>query len=691
MYKRVTLAGTFNAEPIIESMLFWQARLGLGAEFRITPSNQILQQLMYPDSLLRTNTGANVLLVRLSDWMGNGHGAGQQTPNPPEATLDNFAKLMKEAVEEGRATYVVVLCPEAPENGSDPNPSALSPYQGYFREICSKYARILDGLSIADRYHSAQIHDPSSGSLLGIPYCRAYFAALGTEIIRVLVSLEVSRPKLIAFDCDGTLWRGNCGESSPDELEVNEDHRLLQEFLVGCQQRGTTLSICSKNDLPLVQSVFQSRADMPLREEHVSSWKVNWHPKSRNIRELAAEFGCSYDSIVFVDDELFQCEEVRADCPGVLAFHLSDPFRHSVISLCESWLFDISAITKEDRLRSQFYAQDKERQAVRQDAGDLERFLQESQLQVEIRPFTDSDIDRVSQLSFRVTQLNTSCETWNRSDLARLSAAPSFLCRTVQVKDRFGDYGVVGAFILEINPPASILRSMLLSCRALGRFVEDTMMAEIAKMARDKGCTDLRIQFRKTARNGPTQQFLSSLGAQVVELDKPYLRISVGDLWERREKGRRSFGYVMRSPSELPLPNSPAPNRTDLEPGHPSSISKEAVLSLTGELRTAEEIIEACRRGLESESDADSSSPEFIESMLLRVWKKVLQQEEIGIDDDIFALGADSLATVQILNAVNQILDIALPLSIIFESDFSVRNIKPLCVEALRLKSVPEL
>ena len=123
-----------------------------------------------------------------------------------------------------------------------------------------------------------------------------------------------------------------------------------------------------------------------------------------------------------------------------------------------------------------------------------------------------SDVARVSQLTQRTNQFN--CTTIRRSEaeVERMLRPGELECLIVDVRDRFGEYGLVGVMMFKNNGDALHVDTMLLSCRALGRRVEHRMLAKLANIAQERGLARVEIPFQPTAKNKPALDFLDALG-----------------------------------------------------------------------------------------------------------------------------------------------------------------------------------
>jgi len=686
---RLTIAATFRADLILEPIKFWRSQLGMDFEACVVPSDQVMQSLMCRESSLWTTPGGlNVFLMRLSNWPDRLPADPASHLEKNGSAIDELLELVEDCAAHAQAECIVVGCPECWEEPTEP-PVSSKAFLALSGKKHSRRIRIVDGLRTAQQYQCKAIHDPSMDRVLMMPYTAEYFAALGTEFTKLLVASQIRYPKLIACDCDGTLWNGNCAELEPGELLIEDCHLALQSFLLEARSNGCTIALCSRNDSSAVQNVFRQRTDMLFRQDHVDAWKIGWNRKSESIATLAREYGYGYDSMVFIDDEKFQCEEVRMACPGVLTFMLDEAAQENARKLSASWLFKREGRTYEDEIRAAFYISDEQRKKASAAAATLEEFLEHSKLTVTIKALNEDTVERVSQLSYRVTQFNTACQKIGIAQLQQIMHSPRHVCRTVDLTDNFGIYGTVGAFILELGKPVATLQAMLLSCRALGRFVEDSMLSEAALIAQENGSSMIHVFITETRRNGIARAFLTKVGGRILEGNTGKVGLCVDGLLERRERGKRAFGFILQADT-ADEPAAGNPGIASADSGESSLEQK--VLELTGQWKTAREIADVCYENLAGSDGLVPAEPRSdlssIQNTLLALWRKILREEQIGIEDDVFDLGADSLTTVQILNAVNQVYDIELPLSTIFEPSVSVLSISRLCQEAIQSKTL---
>ncbi|MGC1376181.1 MAG: HAD-IIIC family phosphatase [Anaerolineales bacterium] len=519
----LAVAASFTAEPLTESLNFWAKKLGLPLQVAFAPYNQVFQQLLDPVSLLGKNAqGANLVLLRFEDWLRFDEryhaeaGLSEINLVVLEKNLEAFVSALKAAANRSKVPCFVVICPPSLRLSKDAN--YLSFYQRWERVQAA--LEPMDGLyfismeEMAARYPVENYADPQADKLGHIPYTTLFFTALGTMVMRKFHASQRPPYKVIVLDCDQTLWKGVCGEDGWNGIAITPQHRALQEFMLAQREAGMLLCLCSKNDETDVWNVFDRRSDMLLNRQHLVAWRINWQPKSENIRSLADELGLGLDSFIFVDDNPLECADLRARCPQVATLQLPDEIERIPRFLNNVWAFDHLKVTEADRNRSEQYRQNAERERLRQDAPTLDDFLASLELCVEIGEMTSEQTERVAQLTQRTNQFNTTTIRRGAHEITTLRQSGALECLTVQVRDRFGDYGLVGVMLFEQRAGHLWVDTFLLSCRVLGRGVEHKMLLRLGEIAQAIDASSVEIPYRPTSKNQPVLDFLNSVDAK---------------------------------------------------------------------------------------------------------------------------------------------------------------------------------
>ncbi len=632
----ITITATFTAEPVQDSLHFWLEELGLPYSVQFAPYNQVFQQLLDPTSVLFTNrSGYNVALVRLDDF-------------GPLNLEENIASL-RDAARAFPAPLLVCFCP------GHPGLKGHAAAESKFAQELDGAVQVVTSRELQDLYPVADYYDRHSEELGKVPYTPAMFAAIGTMIARRLRARVLPPVKVIALDCDDTLWSGVCGEDGPLGVRIDEPRQHLQQFMVRQRNSGVLLAICSKNIEEDVLETFRLHPEMPLQWSDIAASRINWDPKPVSLQAVARELNLGLDSFVFVDDNVREAADVQANSPEITTLVLpSDPGEIGRF-LKHVWVFDRWRVTSEDRRRTEMYLEQRERKHLQRKSATLADFLQSLQLKIEIAPMTQDELQRVSQLTIRTNQMNFSSIRRTEAEIAVLLDSGEAECLSVHVSDRFGSYGLTGVILFHTTADTLIIDTFLLSCRALGRGVEHRMMAKLGEIALHRGLPHVEAIFVKTARNEPAAKFLDSLGG---------LRFPAAEL-----------ARVEYEPAEEPVadeiqedtPIRPATKalpyqRFAMELSHPENVL-EAVLQRKAQL---------AHRGTSAPIEEPRTDTE---RRLVQIWADLLHVPSLGIQDNFFDLGGHSLLAIQLLSIVHNVFGVEVPLTVVYGSNFTVAEL----------------
>ena len=355
------------------------------------------------------------------------------------------------------------------------------------------------------------------------PFSAAGQVAFAFYLARFLRPLIVPRKKALAIDLDNTLWGGVLGEDGLAGLEIGPEfpgnvHLRIQRELLELKERGIALVLLSKNNATDVEEAFSSLPGMILKLEDFAVRKINWEPKSENLRAAAAELRLGLDSFAFIDDSDYEREQMRQLNPRVLILNQnSDPLR-TLNTLWETDAFDSLFLTKEDRQRQHDYRVRQAREiGAHQD--DLEGFLKSLEMAAIIEPVGPGNLDRVANLLAKTNQFNLTTRRHSRAEVARLANAAGSVALVLRLRDKFGEQGIIGLVIAipGQEEQSLIIDSLLVSCRALGRGVEHALWAAVVNRAYRKGVRKLQAEYVATGKNSLVADFYDKLGFRQVE------------------------------------------------------------------------------------------------------------------------------------------------------------------------------
>jgi FkbH-like protein len=635
----LAISSTFTAEPLERPLAFWSRTLSLPTTIRFAPYSQVFQQLLDPGSLLSTNrSGANVLLLREED-LGGERGRAE--------LLDAIARAAARAPQP----WLIVTCPPSTPRELDGRATTSTELDALLASGLrgAPNVRVITWSEIERLYPVAMIEDDLAYELGKIPYSTEWFSAAATAIVRTIHGIKRPPVKVVVLDCDNTLWRGVCGEEGPTGVIVDAPRRLLQERMIALHDAGVLLCLASKNEPSDVDAVFAQNPGMQLAQKHIVAAKVSWSPKSQSIRELARELDLGLSSFVFLDDNPVECAEVRAACPEVTVLQVPTDPGELAAFIAESWLLDVPSATAEDRRRTEAYRENLQRQRLQQDAPSFASFLASLEVAIDIQPLGPSNLARASQLTQRTNQFNLTTIRRSESELHDLCDARGHEAFVTHVHDRFGDYGDVGLTVLRAEADALCVDTFLLSCRALGRGVEHAIVRRLGAIARERDLARVELPFRATAKNRPALQFLDSLGADIEERGSERVYVLA------TERALQVQMTTTETPAEIV---ESTPGKAGSAPGSPfASVRSETWQRIATELAGIRRIHAAVEQPTKLWAKLAPPAPATTdtERKLVDLWRRVLDLVDVGVHDDYFELGADSLQTVQLVAAAEHL------------------------------------
>ncbi|MGH7998604.1 MAG: HAD-IIIC family phosphatase [Brasilonema sp.] len=507
---KIVIAASFTAQPLGSTLELWCRAFGIPFSVEFGEFNQLEQTLLSPDSVFMNNpNGLNIVLTRPEDLISDGDQDGMIRANQLLDAISSYATRKK--------GLIVSNLPPAVSSFFHGQHQQVEKLRLWWQDQLEKVEgiHVLDFARVVEEVGRQNAQDASFEAIARAPYSQIVYQGLGIEMTRLVRRIFLPAKKVLALDCDGILWGGVVGEDGIDGIALSNDHpgrsfRLFQEMLVDLKGRGILLVLASKNEEADVWNVFESHPEMVLQRSDIAAHRINWKEKSTNLRELAKELNLGLDSFVFVDDSPVECLEVQTNSPEVTVVTMPKEPAHYVETLSKLWCFDSSNITTEDRIRTEYMAQEQQRRELQQGITSLENYLESLQLVVEIRSAEERDLPRVAQLTQKTNQFNLSLIRRSLSEIQDLHKSCCIL--VLNLKDRFGDYGLVGVAILRQENEYLFLDTLLMSCRALGRKVEQSFLYSLFDFAKQKDLKTIIAPYSLGPRNEQVKSFLLKMG-----------------------------------------------------------------------------------------------------------------------------------------------------------------------------------
>ena len=346
----------------------------------------------------------------------------------------------------------------------------------------------------------------------------------------VVASVFGRSAKCLVLDLDNTVWGGVVGDDGVDGIVIGEGDpigeafRDFQTYVLQLKQRGVLLAVCSKNDEANAMAPFRQRGEMILGLDDFVAFRANWEPKSENLKAIAQQLNIGLDSLVFVDDNPVERDQVRQFAPDVTVIELTDdPAQYATI-LDEAACFETVAVSAEDRQRTAQYRANAARGELRETVLDYDSYLESLEQIAVLRPFEAAHLDRITQLTNKTNQFNLMTQRMTRAEIERLMVDECAITLYVRLKDKFGDSGLVSVVHGSCHDGTLTIDQWLMSCRVLHRGVEQLVCNHLVAEAQERGLVEIRGEYRPTKKNGLVADHYQKLGYHPIDSQDPVTR-----------------------------------------------------------------------------------------------------------------------------------------------------------------------
>ena len=354
-------------------------------------------------------------------------------------------------------------------------------------------------------------------------------ASLWGDLLTRLIAAERGRSsKCLVLDLDHTLWGGGIGDDGLDGITIGrgsalgEAHLEFQRYCLALKRRGVILAVCSKNDEANARAPFEQRPEMLLQLKDFAVFVANWKDKASNLRSIAKRLRIGLDSLVFADDNPAERELIRRELPEVMVPEMPEDPAGYVGAIARAGYFEGLVLTAEDRDRAQRYAEEVEREGLRQASTDMRGYLQSLRMEMSARSFDETGLRRIVQLANKTNQFNLTTLRVTELQVRERMSDPGVMSWQISLRDRFGDHGVVALIMGRVEPRDTLVLDMwLMSCRVLGRGVEDACMDLVMEGALERGIRKVVGVYRPTAKNGMVRDLYERVGFLEIPSPQP--------------------------------------------------------------------------------------------------------------------------------------------------------------------------
>jgi len=338
----------------------------------------------------------------------------------------------------------------------------------------------------------------------------------------LIASSCMGSTKCIVLDLDNTLWGGVVADDGIENIRLGqgsaegEAYQDFQRYLLELRRRGILLAVCSKNEESIAREIFEKHDQMLVKLSDLSAFIVNFSPKADNARQIAHQLNIGLDSLVFLDDNPAEREQMRQLAPQLKVVELpADPGAY-VRALEQSFLFETPTITQEDLTRAESYAANQKRTTFATQITDIQEFLRSLDMRAVLAPYGPPHLDRITQLINKSNQFNLCVVRYTPAEVESIALDPSRITLSVRLRDRFGDNGLISAVHGRTVERCLAIENWVMSCRVLDRGVEQVAINHLVSAARQRGCKTIQGTYLPTPKNGLVREHYRRLGFELV-------------------------------------------------------------------------------------------------------------------------------------------------------------------------------
>ena len=327
---------------------------------------------------------------------------------------------------------------------------------------------------------------------------------LSNKLSELIFGINNANKKVLLLDCDNTLWGGVIGEDGIEKIQLGQDglglaYTEFQKAIKKIQESGIIIALVSKNNSSDVMNVLENHKSMILKKKDIAAFKINWKEKSDNIRQLSKDLFLGLESFVFWDDNPIESNKVRNEISDIEVIEPEKDISYWSKQLIEYSGFSKFQVTKEDYVKTKQYKSRGIFLEKKKSSKNEITYLKKIKIKTKLISVENDNVDRASQLTQKTNQFNFNTKRYKIADIKKLKK--NHLCFLVKLSDIYGDHGIVSFFILKKDKEILIVDLFLMSCRIMGRYLENWILSEIKKIAITNKKKDILFEFIPTKKN----------------------------------------------------------------------------------------------------------------------------------------------------------------------------------------------
>lgn len=452
-----------------------------------------------------------------------------------KSTLNRTAQYVRKLAELYSGSFLVVSTIDvrtehvSAKNASDIALAIAAYWDTLLEGLTEEYKNVcrFELKQLIEDYGRRNFYSDKFWYMGSIPYEMKALHVVASEMQKVILKLRQTPKKVLVLDLDNTLWGGVVGEDGPEGIVLDSAHegaiyQDAQKKIKKMQQQGVLLAIASKNNLEDVQRAFRENPHMILKEEDFAAIYADWNPKFENVRKMARELNLGEDSFVFVDDNEAERAAMQINLPDVTVVEF--PTDISMLSHTMDWIYEeyfwTWRLTDEDKNKTRQYQEEKQRKAERENAVSYEDYLRSLDTKIRLAEVGPKTRERAVQLMNKTNQFNTCTLRMDELELEEYLRENQGHLVMAEVTDKYGNSGWVSEFLYHREADTAVVDNFLMSCRVMGRQVEDAILNAILGKFREEGITKVLAFYKKSAKNKSVEDLWDRMGFEQIRVEK---------------------------------------------------------------------------------------------------------------------------------------------------------------------------
>lgn len=529
---RLAVVSNATVDFVIDHVPIAAARHGVAAEVWAPDFDQVMQEALNPASETNRHGADAILLAVDHRWLGIGQFQAQQSEQRIEAALERLFGAARAFKEFSGAALILPLLATPPaalfgsfERSADGSVARMiervnAAILDYAR---AEGAYLLDIAALAGRIGADQWFEPVAWNAHKAPFAPRFNAVFADRVGALLGAIRGKARKCLVLDLDNTCWGGAIGDEGLEGIVLGagsaggEAFLSVQEAALELKKRGVILAVASKNNDEVARAVFRDHSEMLLRESDIAVFQANWTDKAANLEAIAETLNIGVDALVLLDDNPAERAYMRAALPAVAVPELPEDPAWFAWHLLSAGYFEATAFSEDDANRAASYADNARRAEVMAKARDTGDYLSSLKMQLSIRPFDAANRARITQLVNKTNQFNLTTNRYTEQQIVDFERDPGIITLQTRLKDDFGDMGMIGVVICTVTGSEAEISDWLMSCRVLGRKVEEGMFTALVEALRQRGVASVRATYRPTRKNNMVREHFDRLGFALVD------------------------------------------------------------------------------------------------------------------------------------------------------------------------------